>query len=274
MRPSATELQLVLPARPENVLVVRQAVAGLGEAVGLPEPRLADLKTVVTEACNNVVLHAYDHHEGPLEVTAAGGGDAVEVEIRDRGTGFRPRAEGSGATLGLGLPLIASLSDRFEISGGAGEGTRTRARLSFVAPEVPAIENGAEPAMHDETAIAIEAGAAVRPVLSRVIGALAARAEFSLDRLADTVLLGDAVSSHGSEDFSDGQVGISIQDGQGTLRVRVGPLVEGAGERFLEGMEIPGDRGSLRKLAQSMRVTRGEGPDEGSAEYLEIEVSR
>ena len=29
-------LQLALPARPENVLIVRQAVAGLGEAMGLP----------------------------------------------------------------------------------------------------------------------------------------------------------------------------------------------------------------------------------------------
>jgi anti-sigma regulatory factor (Ser/Thr protein kinase) len=47
---NAPDLRLVLPAKAENVLVVRQAVAGLGEALGLSRGRIADLKTVVTEA--------------------------------------------------------------------------------------------------------------------------------------------------------------------------------------------------------------------------------
>ena len=48
-------------------MVVRQAIAGLGEALGMPGSRVADLKTVVTEACNNVVLHAYEDELGPLD---------------------------------------------------------------------------------------------------------------------------------------------------------------------------------------------------------------
>ena len=79
-----------------------------------------------------------------------------------------------------------------------------------------------------------------------MIGALAARAEFSVDRLADTVLLGDAVSAHGADDFSSGRVEVAIRDGDGTLDVRVGPLVEGGGERILAQMEIPEGGGSLR----------------------------
>jgi len=266
------QLQLCLSARPENVIVVRQAVAGLGEAIGLSEQRLADLKTVVSEACNNVVLHAYGAGEdGPLEVSADADEDGIEVEISDRGSGFRPRADEGGANLGLGLPLIASLSDSFEISGGAGEGTRTRVRLLVVARD-HASANGASPPAGEATEIAIAAGAVVRPVLSRVIGALAARADFSLDRLADTILLGDAVSSHQPGDFTDGLVGIAITDGDGTLEVRVGPLIEGGGERILSEMDIPaGDRGSLRKLAQSMQVTTSE---TSGGEFLEIEVSR
>ena len=58
------------PARAENVIVVRQAVAGLGEALGLTDQRVDDLKTVVSEACNNVVLHAYEGEPGPLDVSA------------------------------------------------------------------------------------------------------------------------------------------------------------------------------------------------------------
>jgi serine/threonine-protein kinase RsbW len=265
------ELRLTLPATAENVMVVRQAVAGLGEALGLSGPRIADLKTVVTEACNNVVLHAYEDESGPLEVTAEPGQGDLEIVIADEGKGFRPRANASGPSLGLGLPLIAALSDSFEISGGTGQGSRTTIRFGYAPPELS--NNGTPTDVPEELEMAITPGAMVKPVLARVIGALAARAEFSVDRLADTVLLGDAVSSSDEGDYSDGRVGISIKDGAGTLDVRVGPLVEGAGERLLAEMELPG-HGSLRSLASTMEVAKGETPAGESAEFLVFEVTR
>jgi serine/threonine-protein kinase RsbW len=267
---TARELRLTLPATAENVMVVRQAVAGLGEALDLSGSRIADLKTVVTEACSNVVLHAYDEEPGPLLVTAEPGDGQLEIQIADEGHGFRPRASEGGA-LGLGLPLIAALSDSFEISGGAGQGSKTTIRFGYAPPAFS--NNGARTKVPKELAMAITPGAMVKPVLARVIGALAARAEFSVDRLADTVLLGDAVSSSGGGDFFDGRVGISIKDGSGTLDVRVGPLVEGAGERLLAEMEVPG-HGSLRSLASAMEVTKGEAPGGETAEFLVIEVAR
>lgn len=270
---SVPELRLVLPAKAENVLVVRQAVAGLGEALGLSPARVADIKTVVTEAANNVVLHAYGEGEsGPLEVTATSDDDAVEVAVRDYGHGFEPRPNPSGeASLGLGLPLIASLSDSFEISGGAGKGTCTTAHFAF---ERVHGENGDRPRreMTEELEMAITPGTIVKPVLARVIGALAARAEFSVDRLSDTVLLGDAVSASQAGNFYEGILGISIKDGDGTLDVRVGPLVEGAGDRLLADMDVPG-AGSLRNLARSMEVSKGETPDGRPAEFLVFEVA-
>jgi serine/threonine-protein kinase RsbW len=266
------ELRLVLPARAENVVVVRQALAGLAEALGLSAERVGDLKTVATEACNNVILHAYNGSLGPLELRAAPADKALEIAVSDRGRGFKlSPAPGRGASLGLGLSLIAALSDRFEIRSGAGAGTEIKARFSYAresahtAPTAPSVQEGAG------TEMAMTAGAAVRPVLARVIGALAARADFSLDRLADTVLLGDAVSEHRADDFPEGQVALSIQDGEGTLEVRVGPLVEGGGERILRAMDLPGEGASLRTLAREMHIeretTRGE-----TAEYLLIEV--
>ncbi|HEY3192209.1 MAG TPA: ATP-binding protein, partial [Solirubrobacterales bacterium] len=78
---TAGELRLALPATADNVMVVRQAVAGLGEALSLSGSRIADLKTVVTEACNNVVLHAYDDEPGPLLVTAEPGDGHLEIEV-------------------------------------------------------------------------------------------------------------------------------------------------------------------------------------------------
>ena len=268
-----TEFRLALPARAENVLVVRQAVAGLGEALGLSPGRIADLKTVITEAANNVVLHAYRDEPGPLEVTATPKEDEIEVEVRDYGRGFEPRPNPpEEASLGLGLPLIASLSDSFQISGGAGGGTSTT--VCFAYAERERGENGDRPEgrISDELEMAITPGGMVRPVLARVIGALAARAELSVDRLSDTVLLGDAVSSGKAVDFSTGLIGVSIRDGDGTLDLRVGPLVEGAGERLLAEMEIPG-HGSLRKLARKTEVTREVTSEGKPAEFLVVEVA-
>jgi serine/threonine-protein kinase RsbW len=266
-----SELRLTLPASAENVMVVRQAVAGLGEALGLSSSRVADLKTVVTEACNNVVVHAYDDEPGPLLFNAIPRESDLEIEVADEGHGFRPRANEGEASLGLGLPLIAALSDSFQISGGAGKGSRTTIRFAYAPPDVS--NNGAPPEIPDQLAMAITPGVMVRPVLARVIGALAARAEFSVDRLADTVLLGDAVSLSEGAAFSGGEVGIAIKDGDGLLGVRVGPLVKGAGDRLMSEMDVPGG-GTLRNLTSSMQVTEGETAEGEPAEFLEFEVER
>jgi hypothetical protein len=196
--------------------------------------------------------------------------DELLVQVVDHGHGFRPRANEGEASLGLGLPLIAALSDNFEISGGAGQGSRTTIRFAYAPPE--ARNNGKPAVVPTELELELTPGVIVKPVLARVIGALAARAEFSVDRLADTMLLGDAVSSSGEGDIAGGRLGISIKDTAGTLGVRVGPLVEGGGERLMSEMDIPG-AGSLRTLATSMEVTKGETAEGEPAEFLEFEVS-
>ena len=82
-------VSLRLPARPENVAVIRQALTGLGDAYDLdPE---GDIKTAVTEACNNVVLHAYPDEDGLLEVYADSDGEYTDVVVRDFGAGIQPR---------------------------------------------------------------------------------------------------------------------------------------------------------------------------------------
>ena len=268
---TSRELRLTLPATAENVIVVRQAVAGVGEALDLSGSRIADLKTVVSEACNNVVLHAYEGEPGPLEVVAEPRSGELEVQVSDQGKGFRPRANDGDSSLGLGLPLIAALSDSFEISGGAGHGSRTTIRFGYTPPEFNN-NNGGSAEAPEGLEIAITPGEMVKPVLARVIGALAARAELSVDRLADTVLLGDAVSSSEGVDFAEGRRGISIKDGDGKLGVRVGPLIEGAGQKLLDEMELPGAV-SLRSLASRMEVTKGETAEGESAEFLVFEVA-
>ena len=127
------EVRLSLPARAEGVGVVRQALAGVADALVVDAAVLADMKMAVTEACTNVVVHAYEEHvDGTLEVEMLADKAALTIVVRDTGTGIQPRpARRDAPALGLGLPLIAALSDAFELRGGADTGTEVRMTFSY-----------------------------------------------------------------------------------------------------------------------------------------------
>jgi anti-sigma regulatory factor (Ser/Thr protein kinase) len=124
---SVPDLVLTLPARPENVAVVRHAFGGLGDALDVDDQILADVKLAVTEACTNVVVHAYPDGEGPMEVAASVRDGRLSIAVRDEGRGMLPRPDSPG--LGLGLPLIATLAEALEL-GRAGD-ERTEVRMTF-----------------------------------------------------------------------------------------------------------------------------------------------
>ena len=119
------DLELKLPARAENVAVVRHAFGGFAEVLRVDEQTLADIKLAVTEACTNVVIHAYDlDQEGGLEVDVTIDDRRLMVVIRDSGRGIVPRPDSPG--LGLGLPLIASLSETLELGTNGDDDTEVR----------------------------------------------------------------------------------------------------------------------------------------------------
>jgi len=122
------DIELALPARATNIAVVRHAFGALGEAFALDEEILSNIRLAVTEACTNVVVHAYpDEHEGLLEVAATLQADKLEVLVRDEGPGIGPRPGSPGP--GLGLPLIASLTESVQL--GRDEDERTEVRMTF-----------------------------------------------------------------------------------------------------------------------------------------------
>jgi serine/threonine-protein kinase RsbW len=129
------DFELMLPARAENVAVVRHAIGGLGDAVpAIDGQRLSDIKLAVTEACTNVVVHAYDDGDGPMQVEASLESDEeLVVIVRDEGRGIAPRTDSPG--LGLGLPLIASLAESLEL--GRDGDQRTEVRMTFRLQEEP-----------------------------------------------------------------------------------------------------------------------------------------
>ena len=90
----APEVRLTMPARAEGVGVVRQALAGMADALAFDAAVVADMKMAVTEACTNVVVHAYDGEEGTLEVEMLAD-DAVAHDRRARLGHRHPAAAGA-----------------------------------------------------------------------------------------------------------------------------------------------------------------------------------
>jgi anti-sigma regulatory factor (Ser/Thr protein kinase) len=136
------EVVLNMPARAEGVGVVRQALAGMADALAFDAAVLSDMKMAVTEACTNVVVHAYDEEAGQLEVQMLAGEEDLTIVVRDHGAGIQPKpARTEPPALGLGLPLIAALSDAFELRGTAGMGTEVRMTFAYVRENDPAEAN-------------------------------------------------------------------------------------------------------------------------------------
>jgi anti-sigma regulatory factor (Ser/Thr protein kinase) len=126
---------LTLPAAPDSVAVVRHALGGITAPLGMGAAA-AELRLAVTEACTNVVRHAYrGGHTGPLEIHVHASAQELWVDVRDRGPGIRPRTRTD--SLGLGLSLIASLSDGLRIFRDA-EGWSVLAMCFRRPAEVPA----------------------------------------------------------------------------------------------------------------------------------------
>jgi anti-sigma regulatory factor (Ser/Thr protein kinase) len=252
---------MTIPARAENVAVLRHAIAGLAETLGMDEAGIADLKTVVTEACMNVVVHAYHGEPGPLSVEAEPDEEGLTVIVRDCGQGIRPQADIEQPSLRLGLSLIAALSSSFSISGGLDRGTEVSMRLPLrgggtdgTGPEVEV-----EPPMDSrEAEILVGRPDLLGPILGRLVGALAARREISVDRLSDAVLITDAIAAVAPAHFSGGPARLYLYEPEGAIELRVGPMEPGGAQRVREELEVPEVGGSLEALADELAVEQAD----------------
>jgi anti-sigma regulatory factor (Ser/Thr protein kinase) len=265
-------LQMSLPAKAENVAVVRHAIAGLAERIGMDEAAIADLKTVVTEACMNVVVHAYPEGEtGLLEITAVPDLDGLTVAVRDFGRGISPRPGVDRPSLRIGLALIAALSSSFEIRGGVEQGTEIRMHLPLRSRPIPTEGDGAtkdSPEVPDATEIRVGAAELLGPVLSRALTALAARQEITIDRISDAMLLADAISAAAPRGFADGKVKLSIADRPEGVELKIGPMASGAADGLRSSLSLPDVGGSLETLADEVRTEA-----DGDGEYLVVGIA-
>ena len=272
-------VRLRLSNRAENVLLVRQALSGLAEAVGLDPVALNDVSTAVTEACNNVVLHAYDGREGPLEVELSTTPSGLDATVRDHGAGIelgiKAAEEVSG---GIGLPVIQALSDSVEFRDVPGGGTEVAMHFEAAStesleqtdgedgPELEAIDHGSP---GDVTLMRVGPTSVARGVVPRVLSTLAARAYFSTDRISDTQLIADALVAHTDGSTSAGQLSVGVSVAPRHLEIRIGPLQAGRADALFGATAMDGLGPVLERLTDGHEVSAA-----GSAEMLDLKLAQ
>lgn len=267
-------LRLTVSNQPENVVLVREMLSGLADTIGLDGNDLNDIRTAVTEACNNVVIHAYEGTEGPLQVEIFVSTTAIEVVVRDHGTGIKPRIRSAEeeSALGIGLSIIQSLAPRVEFNDLAGNGTEVRMEFATQTTleldalaedrhDVPTIEPSE---LASTSALAVAPRSLARDVLPRVMCVFAARADFSTDRISDAELVADALAAQAGASGAAGLVSVSVRVEPRNLQLRVGPLGAGAGQRML----VDSAMGVLEKLTDAHEVA-----SDGSSEMLELRLT-
>jgi anti-sigma regulatory factor (Ser/Thr protein kinase) len=127
----AASLSLKLAAEPQNVRQARDEAAIYAEELGLSAAGVDDLKTIVSEACSNIVRHAYpeDATERPMEVEMEKTDGELTLTVRDSGSGIRPPTGARPSSLRLGFILMGSLADFLQLRTGRDRGTELLLRV-------------------------------------------------------------------------------------------------------------------------------------------------
>jgi anti-sigma regulatory factor (Ser/Thr protein kinase) len=239
-------------------------LAGLGEFLELDPELLDDLKTAISEACNNVVLHAYSGDTGPLQMSLSISEDEFDVSVRDEGIGLQ-RVSSAGNRMGVGLAVISALARRAEFQSEPGGGTEVR--MSFGSDGVGAraalLARGTVPATPHPSGLAGDIIVSLAPaellvqVMGRLVRAVAAGAHFSVDRFPSLHLLTSAISAKAAERDEGGEVSFAIVGHPKHLEIRVGPLPAGS-SLDLFGGPIPAGLDGLIERIEASRLPEGE----------------
>jgi len=127
-------IYMEVSALPENVGIVRMAVAALAAQAPFTVPDVEEIKVAVSEAVTNAIRHGYKAGPGRVRISAALDDAVLEVLVEDEGVGMEDVAEARRAAasgedperLGLGFTFMESLMDGVEVESAPGRGTRVR----------------------------------------------------------------------------------------------------------------------------------------------------
>lgn len=127
------EARVYFSAKSENEGFARLFTAGFLSQIDPTISEMADVKTAVSEAVTNAIIHGYEKKEGMVELFCAYKENKVYIEVADTGKGIedisqareplytsKPEMERSG----MGFTIMETFMERVRIESKVGEGTR------------------------------------------------------------------------------------------------------------------------------------------------------
>ena len=133
MRVLSPKTKLELPAASINEGFARVFAAAYAARLDPTMEELADIKTVISEAVTNAIVHAYPQGGGTVYISARViGSDTLEFVIRDKGKGIGNVAQamepmfttGGEERSGMGFTIMQSFTDRLTVWSREGKGTK------------------------------------------------------------------------------------------------------------------------------------------------------
>lgn len=126
------QLKMTFDSRSVNESFSRVAVASFSSQLDMTVEELGDIKTVVSEAVTNCIVHAYRDTIGKIYITCTVFDEGViRISIRDKGCGISDVKKAreplytsvGGDRSGLGFTVMESFSDKLRVRSKVGVGT-------------------------------------------------------------------------------------------------------------------------------------------------------
>lgn len=128
-------MKLEFPANSDNERFARTVAAAFVLELDPTLDELSEIKTAVSEAVTNAIIHGYAEHSGTVVMEGYINGDVIEFVITDKGTGIediekareplytgKPEMERSG----MGFTIMETFMDKMSVESAPGEGTVVR----------------------------------------------------------------------------------------------------------------------------------------------------
>lgn len=134
-------MTLRFASRSENESFARVSVAAFITQLDPTLEELTDIKTVISEAVTNAIIHGYDGKpDGSITITAQITSDTVYITVEDEGVGIedlalarqplytsKPELERSG----MGFTIIENFMDQVDVSSALGQGTTVKMKKTI-----------------------------------------------------------------------------------------------------------------------------------------------
>lgn len=146
------DVTIIMGSAPENEAFARMTVAAFLSRFNPTLEEISDIKTAVSEAVTNSIIHGYGGKSGKIHIKYAGGDEEAYIEIKDFGMGIenieeamkpmytsKPELERSG----LGFAFMEAFMDEVTVESTPGIGTTVRMKKKIAKagkshnPELP-----------------------------------------------------------------------------------------------------------------------------------------